>query len=143
MRRPSDECLHDASTEPPPSTAYFTAAGSGVAEVELIVRGFWINGYLSVKTLVLKTLALVLSASSGMSLGKEGPYIHMATCISSIVTEFFGCNQRDQQRETLRAGAASGLSVAFGAPVSGVVFALEELRYVTVPCRPSCGSHGV
>lgn len=65
-----------------------------------------------------------------MSLGKEGPYIHLATCNFSILTEFCNGNQRYQQHEILRAGAASGLSVAFGTPVSGVVFALEELGYV-------------
>ena len=119
-----------ASLEAPSSTTYLTAAGSGVAEVELIVRGFWIRGYLDLKTLVVKSLALILSASSGMSLGKEGPYVHLATCIFSIVTQVCGGNQRYQQPETLRAGAASGLSVAFGAPVSGVVFALEELSCV-------------
>lgn len=129
------EHLGYASLEAPLSKTYLTAAGSGVAEVELIVRGFWIRGYLDLKTLVVKSLALVLSASSGMSLGKEGPYIHLATCIFGIITEFCDSNQRYQQQETLRAGAASGLSVAFGAPVSGVLFALEELGYVTSYAR--------
>lgn len=131
MRKTSDEHLGYASLEAPSSATCLTAAGSGVAEVELIIRGFWIPGYLDLKTLVVKSLALVLSASSGMSLGREGPYIHLATCVFSIITKFCGCNQIYQQHETLRAGAASGLSVAFGAPVSGVVFALEELGYVT------------
>lgn len=120
-----------ASLEASSSTTYLTAAGSGVAEVELVVRGFWIPGYFDLKTLVVKSLALILSASSGMSLGKEGPYVHLATCIFSIVTQICGCNQKYRQPEILRVGAASGLSVAFGAPVSGVVFALEELSYVT------------
>lgn len=131
MGKVPHEHLGYADLEAPSRNTYLTAAGSGVAEVELIVRGFWIHGYLDLKTLVVKSLALVLSASSGMSLGKEGPYIHLATCIFSFITEFSNGNQKSRQQEILRAGAASGLSVAFGAPVSGVVFALEELGYVT------------
>lgn len=111
---------------------YFTAAGSGVAEIKLIVNGFWLPDYLSAKTFVVKALALMLSAASGMSLGKEGPYIHLATCISENVPRLFGTNRSYKQHKTLRAGAASGLSVAFGAPVSGVMFALEDLGYVYI-----------
>jgi chloride channel 3/4/5 len=126
-------CFERHSLETPSSTTYFTAAGSGVAEVKLIVSGFGLRGYLSAKTFVVKALALILSAASGMSLGKEGPYIH-ATCISDTVPRLFSSNQSYKQHETLRAGAASGLSVAFGAPVSGVMFALEDLGYVAILC---------
>ena len=117
---------------------YYTAAGSGVAEVKLIISGFWLRGYLSAKTLLIKTFALILSAASGMSLGKEGPYIHLATCISEIVPRIFCSHQHQKENETLRAGAASGLAVAFGAPVSGVVFALEDFGFVTVFSLSPC-----
>jgi chloride channel 3/4/5 len=60
--------LHRASAP----VSYYSAAGSGVAEVKVILSGFVLHGYLGLKTLVVKTLALVLSVSSGMSLGKEG-----------------------------------------------------------------------
>lgn len=52
--------------------SYYSAAGSGVAEVKVILSGFVLHGYLGLKTLVIKTFALILSISSGMSLGKEG-----------------------------------------------------------------------
>jgi len=53
---------------------YYPAAGSGVAEVKVILSGFVVHGYLGVQTLVVKSLALVLSVASGLSLGKEGLY---------------------------------------------------------------------
>lgn len=70
-------------------TVYYSAAGSGVAEVKVILSGFVLHvrsllsiwsalmltnseGYLGLKTLVVKTFALILSVSSGLSLGKEG-----------------------------------------------------------------------
>ncbi|KAI9785098.1 MAG: hypothetical protein M1816_000509 [Peltula sp. TS41687] len=125
----SDAYIKQDDLQAHSSQSYFTAAGSGVAEIQLILNGSGLRGYLSAKTFVVKTLALILSAASGMSLGKEGPYIHLATCISDIVAGLFGFNRSDQHHETLRAGAASGLSVAFGAPVSGVMFALEDLGF--------------
>jgi chloride channel 3/4/5 len=117
-----------------PRTAYVTAAGSGVREVKLIVNGFWLRNYLSGRTFLVKASALILSAASGLSLGKEGPYIHLSACISNVVYGLVGFNHDYKRYETLCAGAASGLAVAFGAPVSGVVFALEDLGYVGL-CR--------
>lgn len=111
---------------------YYPAAGSGVAEVKVILSGFVIHGYLGVQTLIKKTLALVLSVASGLSLGKEGPYVHIATCVGNIACRIFPkYNHNDgKRREVLSASAASGVGVAFGAPIGGVLFSLEEVRYV-------------
>lgn len=114
----------------PSTMIYYPAAGSGVAEVKVILSGFVVHGYLGVKTLVIKTLALVLSVASGLSLGKEGPYVHIATCVGNIACRLFSkYNQNDgKRREVLSASAASGVGVAFGAPIGGVLFSLEEVR---------------
>ena len=123
---------YTATPDPPSTTVYYPAAGSGVAEVKVILSGYVIHGYLGVTTLVTKTLALVLSVSSGLSLGKEGPYVHIATAVGNIACRLFPkYNQNDgKRREVLSAAAASGVSVAFGAPIGGVLFSLEEVRWV-------------
>ena len=115
----------------PPTMVYYPAAGSGVAEVKVILSGFVVHGYLGVKTLVVKTLALILSVASGLSLGKEGPYVHIATCVGNIACRMFSkYNHNDgKRREILSAAAASGVGVAFGAPIGGVLFSLEEVSY--------------
>ncbi|KAL9598593.1 MAG: hypothetical protein Q9179_003846 [Wetmoreana sp. 5 TL-2023] len=122
-----------ADTPVTPSTVYYPAAGSGVAEVKVILSGFVVHGYLGVKTLVVKTLAVVLSLASGLSLGKEGPYVHIATCVGNIACRLFSkYNHNDgKRREVLSASAASGVGVAFGAPIGGVLFSLEELLLST------------
>ncbi|EAT79648.1 chloride channel protein [Parastagonospora nodorum] len=114
-----------------PPMVYYSAAGSGVAEVKVILSGFVLHGYLGLRTLVIKTLALILSVASGLSLGKEGPYVHIATCIGNIACRIFSkySDNDGKRREILSASAASGVAVAFGAPIGGVLFSLEEVSY--------------
>jgi chloride channel 3/4/5 len=114
---------------------YYSAAGSGVAEVKVILSGFVLHGYLGVRTLTIKTLGLILSVASGLSLGKEGPYVHIATCVGNVACRLFSkYNHNDgKRREVLSASAASGVAVAFGAPIGGVLFSLEEVSYYFPP----------
>lgn len=114
-----------------PPMVYYSAAGSGVAEVRVILSGFVLHGFLGLKTLVIKSVGLVLSVASGMSLGKEGPYVHIATCIGNIACRLFEKYDRNdgKRREVLSAAAAAGVTVAFGAPLGGVLFGLEEVAY--------------
>ncbi|KAJ6098939.1 hypothetical protein N7467_000474 [Penicillium canescens] len=120
---------------PRPAMIYYSAAGSGVAEVKVINSGFVLHGYMGLKTLVVKTIGLIFSVSSGLSLGKEGPYVHIATCVGNICCRLFAkYNQNDgKRREVLSASAASGVAVAFGAPIGGVLFSLEEVSYYFPP----------
>ena len=121
-----------AAAEPAtPPMIYYSAAGSGVAEVRVILSGFVIHGFLGLHTLVIKTTGLVLSVASGLSLGKEGPYVHIATCVGNIACRLFTKYDRNdgKRREVLSAAAAAGVAVAFGAPLGGVLFGLEEVAY--------------
>lgn len=110
---------------------YYSAAGSGVAEVRVILSGFVLHGFLGVKTLVIKTVALILSVASGLSLGKEGPFVHIATCVGNIACRLFTKYDHNdgKRREVLSAAAAAGVAVAFGAPIGGILFSLEEVAY--------------
>ncbi|KAF4956425.1 hypothetical protein FSARC_11561 [Fusarium sarcochroum] len=122
--------LPDLKPENPPMI-YYSAAGSGVAEVRVILSGFVLHGFLGVRTLIIKMVALILSVASGMSLGKEGPYVHMAACVGNILCRIFPkYDQNDgKRREVISAAAAAGVAVAFGAPLGGVLFGLEEVSY--------------
>jgi len=128
-----DQAYDEVQHTPP--MVYYSAAGSGVAEARVIMSGFVLHGYLGLKTLTIKTLALVLSVASGLSLGKEGPYVHIATCVGNVACRLFSkYNHNDgKRREVLSASAASGVAVAFGAPIGGVLFSLEEVSYYFPP----------
>ncbi|KAF7553096.1 hypothetical protein G7046_g7189 [Stylonectria norvegica] len=127
---PSPRQLPDLTPVSPPMI-YYSAAGSGVAEVRVILSGFVLHGFLGLRTLIIKMVALILSVASGMSLGKEGPYVHMAACVGNILCRLFSKYDRNdgKRREVLSAAAAAGVAVAFGAPLGGVLFGLEEVSY--------------
>uniref|UniRef100_A0A7E4VW05 Chloride channel protein n=1 Tax=Panagrellus redivivus TaxID=6233 RepID=A0A7E4VW05_PANRE len=107
------------------------AAGSGIAEIKCILSGFVIRRYLGVRTYAVKMFGIILSSASGLSLGKEGPAVHLASCIGNITSRWFPkyANNEAKKREILSASTAAALSVAFGAPIGGVMFSLEEASY--------------
>ncbi|XP_031639514.1 H(+)/Cl(-) exchange transporter 5 isoform X2 [Contarinia nasturtii] len=107
------------------------ACGSGIPEIKTILSGFIIRSYLGKWTLIIKSVGLMLSVSAGLCLGKEGPMVHIASCIGNILSYLFPKYGRNEakKREILSAAAAAGVSVAFGAPIGGVLFSLEEVSY--------------
>lgn len=107
------------------------ACGSGIPEIKTILSGFIIRSYLGKWTLIIKSVGLILAVSTGLSLGKEGPMVHIASCIGNILSYLFPKYGRNEakKREIISAAAAAGVSVAFGAPIGGVLFSLEEVSY--------------
>ncbi|THD20457.1 Chloride channel protein [Fasciola hepatica] len=107
------------------------ACGSGIPEIKTILGGFIIRGYLGKWTLLIKSVGMILGVAAGLSLGKEGPMVHMASCVGNIMAHFFPKYGRNEakKREILSASAAAGVAVAFGAPIGGVLFSLEEASY--------------
>ncbi|EMC99016.1 hypothetical protein BAUCODRAFT_103703 [Baudoinia panamericana UAMH 10762] len=107
------------------------AKQSGIPEIKTVLGGFVIRRFLGAWTLVVKSLGLCLAVASGMWLGKEGPLVHVACCCANVFMKLFdGINGNEaRKRETLSAAAASGISVAFGSPIGGVLFSLEQLSY--------------
>ncbi|KAG0374741.1 glycerol ethanol, ferric requiring protein [Mortierella sp. AD032] len=105
------------------------AAGSGISEIKCILAGFVMKGYLGGWTLVIKSLGLAMSVAANLSVGKEGPSIHIACCAGHVVSRLFPKYQRSRakSREIISASAAAGVAVAFGAPIGGVLFSFEEM----------------
>lgn len=105
------------------------AAGSGISEIKCIIAGFVMKGFLGFWTLLIKSLALPLAIASGLSVGKEGPSVHFAVCTGNVISRMFEKYKRNasKTREILSASAAAGVGVAFGSPIGGVLFSLEEM----------------
>ncbi|KAH7914150.1 chloride channel [Hygrophoropsis aurantiaca] len=127
---------NDIPTVPPTKRkVMYYAAGSGIPEIKTILSGFVIHGYLGGRTLFTKAVGLAFSVASGLSLGKEGPFVHIASCIGNIVSRCSGKyeNNEAKRREILSAACAAGVAVAFGAPIGGTLFSLEEVSYFFPP----------
>jgi chloride channel 3/4/5 len=108
---------HHDSTKPAPSgKTMYMAAGSGIPEIKTILSGFVIPNFLDFKVLFVKGFGAVFAVATGMCLGKEGPFVHISTCVGYLVAKQFP-KYRDngrKMREMLSAACAAGLSVAFG-----------------------------
>ncbi|KAF7512139.1 hypothetical protein GJ744_002301 [Endocarpon pusillum] len=105
------------------------AAGSGISEIKCIIAGFVMQGFLDFKTFLIKSICLPLAIASGLSVGKEGPSVHYAVCAGNVISRYFDKYRRNaaKTREILTATAAAGVAVAFGSPIGGVLFSLEEM----------------
>lgn len=117
------------ATTAPGGKLMYMAAGSGIPEIKTILSGFSIPSFLSFQVLAVKAFGAVFAVSTGMCLGKEGPFVHISTCVGYLVGMLFP-KYRDngrKMRELLSAACSSGLSVAFGAPIGGVLFSYEEI----------------
>jgi H+/Cl- antiporter ClcA len=87
--------------------------------------------------LPLKWLCPVMAISAGLSLGWEGPSVQLGAYVALAVLALF--KRGDASQHTLVcAGSAAGLSAAFGAPLSGVLFVIEELTPSLQPLFLAC-----
>ena len=95
------------------------ATGSGMSELKCTMSGFEVGGFLSPLTLVSKFTGLVLSISSGMPMGSEGPFIHMSCIIANQIMRLpMFRSIRDNKvifQRVLASGCAVGVAASFGA----------------------------
>ncbi|XP_011503467.1 PREDICTED: chloride channel protein 2 [Ceratosolen solmsi marchali] len=104
--------------------------GSGIPEMKTILRGVALKEYLTFRTLVAKIVGLTATLGSGLPLGKEGPFVHIAsivaTLLSKLVTSFQGIYENESRNcEMLAAACAVGVASCFAAPIGGVLFSIE------------------
>ncbi|KAK9451365.1 chloride channel [Limtongia smithiae] len=107
------------------------ASHSGIPEIKTVLGGFIIKGFMGFRTVVTKSVSLCFASASGMWLGKEGPLVHVACCCANLVGKASSVVRQNEavKREIFSAAAAAGITVAFGSPVGGVLFSLEQLSY--------------
>ena len=98
--------------------------GSGVNQTKAALYIF--NGYIPLKTAVGKFLLSAVAIGSGHSLGPEDPSLQIGASLASAIGRRLRLS-RDRMRLIAPVGAAAGLAAAFNAPISAVLFVIEEV----------------
>ena len=98
--------------------------GSGVNQTKAAL--YIHNGYISVRTVVGKFFLSALAIGSGQSLGPEDPSLQIGAGVASLIGRRVGLS-RSKLRLFAPVGAAAGLAAAFNAPISAILFVIEEV----------------
>jgi len=98
--------------------------GSGVNQTKAALYIY--NGYIPFRTAIGKFITAALAIGSGHSLGPEDPSLQIGACLASVLGRKMRLS-RDRMRLIAPVGAAAGLAAAFNAPISAVLFVIEEV----------------
>ncbi|HTX77648.1 MAG TPA: chloride channel protein [Terracidiphilus sp.] len=104
---------------------FFPAArGSGVNQTKAALYVY--DGYISIRTVFGKFLTAALAIGGGHSLGPEDPSLQIGAGVASIIARNLHLSRR-RLRMFAPIGAAAGLAAAFNAPISAILFVIEEV----------------
>jgi len=99
--------------------------GGGIPRSEGILRG--ILPFRWFKTLIGTFVGSMISFFAGLPCGSEGPAVLMGTSLGCMTGKASKKNVA-WNRYVMTGGAAAGFAVATGSPLSGILFALEEIH---------------
>jgi chloride channel protein, CIC family len=104
---------------------FFPAArGSGVNQTKAALYVY--EGYISFRTVIGKFITSALAIGAGHSLGPEDPSLQIGAGVASIIARNLRLS-RQRLRMFAPIGAAAGLAAAFNAPISAILFVIEEV----------------
>jgi CIC family chloride channel protein len=98
--------------------------GSGINQTKAAL--YIHNGYISFRTVIGKFLLSALAIGSGHSLGPEDPSLQIGAGVASLISRRVGMS-KEKLRIFAPIGAAAGLAAAFNAPISAILFVIEEV----------------
>uniref|UniRef100_A0A7N6A391 Chloride channel protein n=1 Tax=Anabas testudineus TaxID=64144 RepID=A0A7N6A391_ANATE len=106
------------------------AIGSGIPELKTILRGVVLKEYLTFKAFIAKVIGLTAGLGSGMPVGKEGPFVHIASICAAVLSRFMSIFSGVYENpygytDILTVGCAVGVGCCFGTPLGGVLFSIE------------------
>ena len=100
------------------------ARGSGVNQTKAALYIY--NGFIPFRTAIGKFITSALAIGSGQSLGPEDPSLQIGAALASTLGRRLRLS-RERMRLLAPVGAAAGLAAAFNAPISAVLFVIEEV----------------
>jgi chloride channel protein, CIC family len=100
------------------------AAGSGIPQVKAALANVPIQ--LSWRVAGVKLLSAIIALGSGLTLGRQGPTVHVGAALAGALSRAVPTSPQ-HRRQMIAAGAGAGLAAAFNAPITGILFVIEEL----------------
>lgn len=101
------------------------AAGSGIPHMEAVLHR--LRNLEWKRVLPVKFFGGVIAIGSGLTLGREGPTVQMGGAVGAAISGWLKVSERERLT-LISAGGGAGLAAAFNAPLSGLIFVLEEVR---------------
>jgi CIC family chloride channel protein len=105
-------------------TVFRGSTGSGLNQTKAAL--YISNGYIPLRTVIGKFITASLAIGSGHSLGPEDPSLQIGAGLASAIGTRLNLS-RKKMRILAPVGAAAGLAAAFNAPISAVLFVIEEV----------------
>ncbi len=102
------------------------SAGSGIPQVSAEVHGYISPSWW--KVLISKIIGSTLSVFGGLSLGREGPSVQLGGMAGKGVARIMKTSKTNEKR-MISCGAGAGMAAAFNAPLTGIMFVLEEIHH--------------
>ncbi len=82
---------------------------------------------LSTRIAIGKILLLAIALVAGVTVGREGPSVHVGACCMHLCTKVCRVPSWLLHRGLILAGGAAGIAAAFNTPVAGAIFCIEEI----------------
>ena len=115
------------------------ARGGGVPYLFAYLNGTNVLQFFTLRIVAVKVVALAFTIAGGLTLGMEGPFVYIGGGVALLLSRGWdllpGVSPHGQYSRILRnineerifmaCGLAAGLSVAFSAPIAGILFAME------------------
>lgn len=101
------------------------SSGSGIPQVNGEIKGELTQNWK--KVIAAKLFGGTLSILGGLSLGREGPSIQLGAMAGKGIARMTRADKTSELR-MMSCGGGAGLAAAFNAPLSGVMFILEEIH---------------
>ena len=108
---------------------------SGMPRIKSHLNGADITGYLTLRTLLSKMVAIIFVVSTSLPCGKDGPMVHIGACLATLLSQhdywfmkhFPELKQPHALRTWVSMGAAAGICAAFNAPMGGILYCFEDV----------------
>lgn len=101
------------------------ASGSGIPQINGEIKGIFNPNW--IKVILFKFIGGTASVFSGLSLGREGPSVQLGGMAAKGVARITKADRTTELR-MISCGAGAGMSAAFNAPLTGIIFVLEEIH---------------